>query len=107
MAKFSTKRSLSSKRPSSRQAQKLQSLGQYALKAINPDASSRKQRKEEDDTFNHTYMRLLKVLEEQEASNRQSVPFLRLFSIRSLVDNSALFRCRIEELTVDFKLLSR
>ena len=44
---------------------------------------------------------------DEETKNRQNIPFLRLFSIRSLVNNSALFRCQIEELAVDFKLLSR
>ena len=72
----------------------------------NPDGSKR-QKKEEEDTFNHIYNKIVERDLEQAAKNKRRIRFLRLFRISSLVGQSALFVVSKAPLDIEFKLLSR
>ena len=67
----------------------------------NPDGSKR-QKKEEEDTFNHIYNKIVERDLEQAEKNKRRIRFLRLFRISSLVGQSALFVVSKAPLDIEF-----
>ena len=68
---------------------------------------NQKYQQEREDSFQRNWAVLTKVLQELESKYESKSLYISLFNIEAMINESALFRVKLQPLDVEFKLLTR